>query len=506
MGDLMESLLLGAIEAEAKKRISKYSRECYYVHKYRKTFTKRTGKRAKGSTSSIPKSWNHHKHFDPRYCLNHSRFLAKGIWASLQAGTYKPTPSLRIDIPKGSGGVRTIDTFSVPDAAIAKIFLENLRMRNAKIFSDSSYAYQNDKTPLDAIIRLQSALKLEVMFISQYDFSSYFDSIEHDYIERMLSKEGPFLTTLMERNLLSAILRHDYVKGPTSHGSRTRGTPQGHSLSLFLANVAAHPLDEQLGRLNGTFARFADDSVVVNTSYEDALRTAEAYHRFSKISGVCINTVKSSGIRMFSDAPMEMAHISEFDFLGYKFRRSGLFMGDRAKDGIKRRCSRIIYNNLLLHLRRTKSISRKRLGKGFRDWDLVTCINELRGFIYGGLSQATLDQALSGKSATRNISGAVSYFALVEESEIFRELDGWLVDVLNRAYKSRQVAVSKIVGRPIKPISSEKLIDGTWYKFPAVNIEAKLPSFFTAWRAARKSWSQHGLGGIDPHGTGYSYL
>lgn len=500
----MESLLLAAIEAEAKKRISKHSREWYYIHKYRRTFTKRTGKRAKGAASSVPKSWDHHKHFDPRYCLNHSKFIAKGIWSSLQAGTYNPVASLRIEIPKGTGGVRTIDSFSVPDTAVAKVFLNNLRSRNAKIFSDSSYAYQNEKTPLDAIIRLRSALKLEVMFISQYDFSSYFDSIQHEYLVRLLSKEGPFLTTLMERRLLESVLKHEYVRGAET-GNRTCGTPQGHSLSLFLANVAAHPLDEQLGRLSGTFARFADDSVVVNTSYEDALRTAEAYHRFSRASGVSINTIKSSGIRMFSDAPMEMAHISEFEFLGYKFRRSGLFMGDRAKSSIKRRCSRIIYNNLLLHLRRTKSLSRKRVGRGFRDWDLVTCINELRAYIYGGLSQTALDDTLSGSSSVKNVSGAVSYFALIEESQIFRELDGWLVDALSRAYEARRKAVLALPGRTFRSIKKEQLVAGTWYKFPALSSETRLPSFFTAWRAARKSWSQHGLGGIDSQGMGYAY-
>jgi RNA-directed DNA polymerase len=426
----MESLLLTAIESEAKKRLSKHSRNWYYIHKYRRTFTKRTGKQAKGGASTIPSSWAHHNHFDPRYCLNHSRFLAKGIWSALQSGTYKPVPSLRVHIPKGGGGTRTIDSFSVPDAALAKIFLNNLRLRNAKIFSDSSYAYQHQKTPLDAVIRLQSSLKLDVMFVSQYDFSTYFDSIDHAYLANLLSKEGPFLTTSMERSLLQSVLTHDYVDGPTRRGSRICGTPQGNSLSLFLANVAAHPLDEELGRLNGTFARFADDSVVVNTSYEDALRTAEAFHRFAKASGVSINSAKSSGIRMFSDAPMEMAHISEFDFLGYKFRRSGLYVGDRARARIKRRCSRIIYNNLLLHLRRAKSLSKQRVGRGFRDWDLVTCINEVRAFVYGGLSQSSLDQTLSGKSAIRNIPGAVSYFALVADGAVFRELDGWLADVL----------------------------------------------------------------------------
>jgi RNA-directed DNA polymerase len=243
----MERPLLAAIESEAKKRLSKYSRDRYYIHKYRRTFTKRTGKRAKVGAATVPSSWEHHNHFDPRYCLNHSRFLMKGIWSALQGGTYKPVPSLRVQIPKGGGGNRTIDSFSVPDAAVAKIFLDNLRVRNAKIFSDSSYAYQHQKTPLDAVIRLQASLKLDVMFISQYDFSSYFDSIDHVYLTNLLSKQGPFLTTAMERNLLQSILTHDYIQSPTQQGTRTRGIPQGHSLSLFLANVAAHPLDAELG-------------------------------------------------------------------------------------------------------------------------------------------------------------------------------------------------------------------------------------------------------------------
>ena len=500
----MERLLISAIEAEAKKRLAKHSRDWYYIHKYRRSFTKRTARKAKGGASTTPKSWTHHKHFDPRYCINHSRFLAKGIWAALQAGIYKPVASLRVEIPKIGGGFRTIDSFSVPDAALAKIFLDNLRIRNAKIFSDSSYAYQHQKTPLDAVIRLSASLKLDVMFVSQYDFSAYFDSIDHEYILGQLSKDGPFLTTAMERQLLEAVMSHDFVRSGAT-GTRSCGTPQGNSLSLFLANVAAHPLDEKLGRLNGTFARFADDSVVVNTSYEDALKTAEAFHQFATRSGVKINPAKSSGIRMFSDVEMEMAHIAEFEFLGYKFRRAGLYMGDRAKSAIKRRCAKIIYNNLLLHLRRTKKLSKKRIGKGFRDWDLVTCINELRAFIYGGMSQAMIDESISGSNTARNISGAVSYFALVEESFVFRELDGWLSDVIERAYNARVYSAGAFAGIKMGQLSKDDLIAGSWYKFAPISIETKLPSFFHAWRVARKSWSRHGLGGIDSQGMGYAY-
>jgi hypothetical protein len=157
-------------------------------------------------------------------------------------------------------------------------------------------------------------------------------------------------------------------------------------------------------------------------------------------------------------------------------------------------------------MNRAKSLSQKRIGLGFHDWDLVTCVNELRSYVYGGLTQESIDQTLGNKSTIRNISGAVSYFALVEDGSVFRELDGWLADVLARAYNARiNTAASLVKKRTIKPIDPERLIDGSWYKFSDIAMETKLPSFFSAWRAARKSWSRHGLGGIDPQGMGYAY-
>jgi RNA-directed DNA polymerase len=509
----MQFLIRREIEREAKKRLAGYSRAQYYLHKYRTSFSKRTGKKAKASAHLTPKQWTFHKHFDPRYCLNHSSFLASGLWRSLEANTYTPTVALRTAIPKASGGFRCIDAFSIPDAVVAKIFLNNLRNRNARIFSDSSYAYQKNKTPLDAILRLRSLLNAQTIFVSQYDFSKYFDSIDHKYLAGLIEKSGPFLTTHMERAVLRSILTHTYVEGKNPPEQRAVGIPQGNSLSLFLANAAAHPLDDELARLNGAFARFADDSVVVNYSYEDALTCASAFQRFSQLSGVALNQDKSSGIRIFSNRSAELAHVAEFDFLSYSFRRDGLHVSRRAMRAIKRRCARIIYNHLLLHPRRTKSFGISRLGNGFQDWDLVTCMNELRAYVYGGRSQSVIDDYLAGTANISNLSGAVSYFCLVESSAIFRELDGWLIDCLCRAYNARvallrsfpKTLASMVKLKFLREITKAKMIDGSWYNFPSLPMETRAPSFFTAWRAARKSWMRHGLGGVDVQGMGYSY-
>lgn len=501
----MEKLIEREIILEAKKRLAKHSRKSFQAHKYRNLYVKRTGKRAISPSISLPKSWGFDKHFDPRYCINHAKFIARGIWSSLKTGFYEPKTALRHKVAKADGTHRCIDAFSVPDAAIATIFIRNLRRRNAKIFSDSSFAYQEGKTPLDAVLRVRSMLGGEKIFISQYDFSRFFDNIKHSHIERLLEKSGPFLTTHMERQIIRAILTHDYsLDGVVER--RSTGTPQGNSISLFVSNLAAHSLDEELSKISGSFARFADDSIVVNYTYEDALKCAEAFRNFSSQSGVAINQEKSTGIRLLSTEKAEMRHIDQFTFLSYKFTPNELLVSDKSVKTIKARCARTIYRHLLLHPRRAKKISLARIGSSHYDWDLVTCLNELRKYIYGKIQQSRLDDYLNDKINLKNIQGAVSYFSLVERGNQFRELDGWLVDVLLRALAERVDLIRSTTSRKHHPLISKKeLLEGTWYKNSGLKLETSVPSFFTAWRASRKSLARHGLGGVDAVGMGYSY-
>lgn len=501
----MERLIEREIIAEARKRLAKHSQKAFYIHKYRQSYVKRTGRRAKKPTISTPNSWGFDKHFDPRYCINHARFIARGVWRSLQNGDYKPRAALRHEFPKADGGTRNIDAFSIPDAVVATIFIRNLRQRNAKIFSDSSFAYQEGKTPLDAVFKVRSILGADKVFISQYDFSKFFDNIHHHHIEEMLKKGSPFLTTHMERSVIRSILKHDYsINGVIE--TRSRGTPQGNSISLFVSNVAAHTLDVELSKISSSFARFADDSIVVNFSYEDALKCAAVYKDFSQKSGVNINDKKSTGVRILSEHNAEMRHISNFTFLSYKFTPSAVFVSDKSIRAIKAKCAKIIYMHLLLHPRRAGKVSPKRIGRDFYDWDLVTCINELRKYTYGKMSQSTLDQYLCGDIDLKNIQGAVSYFSLVESGDQFRELDGWLIDILHRALAERAKLINSTSSRTLHTVASkDQLIDGSWYKKKVPLMETRAPSFFSAWRASRKSLTRHGLGGVDAVGMGYSY-
>ena len=162
--------------------------------------------------------------------------------------------------------------------------------------------------------------------------------------------------------------------------------------------------------------------------------------------------------------------------------------------------------HLLLHPKRAGKVSPKRFGPGFYDWDLVTCVNELRKYIYGKMKQGTLDRYLKGDIDLKNIQGAVSYFSLVEAGDQFRELDGWLIDILHRALAERARLIhSTSSPKPYTVASKDQLIDGSWYTRIIPPMETRAPSFFSAWRASRKSLARHGLGGVDAVGMGYSY-
>lgn len=165
-----------------------------------------------------------------------------------------------------------------------------------------------------------------------------------------------------------------------------------------------------------------------------------------------------------------------------------------------------MYCHLLLHPRRTKRISPKRIRGSPYDRDLVTCLNELRNYIFGGLRQFAIEAYLTGSLSLSRIQGAVSYFSAVEKGDQFRELHGWLVSILHRAVNERVRIVRTYTTKKKHPfISVSELLDGSWYGM-GLPMETAFPNFFSAWRASRKSLMRHGLGGVDAVGMGYSYV
>jgi len=100
--------------------------------------------------------------------------------------------------------------------------------------------------------------------------------------------------------------------------------------------------------------------------------------------------------------------------------------------------------------------------------------------------------------------GAMAYYCLTDDHEQLHSLDGWLVDVLSRAMNFR-TRLLNARGLAIAPLSKRQILQGDWYNFSALQQETRCPSFFLAWRAARKKWERHGIRGIRIPRDAYSY-
>lgn len=89
---------------------------------------------------------------------------------------------------------------------------------------------------------------------------------------------------------------------------------------------------------------------------------------------------------------------------------------------------------------------------------------------------------------------AMSFYPTVDAKgdKAIRELDGWLIDVLTRAYAKRCKLLSSI-RISSTPLSRNQIISGSWYKFNGVKNETKLPSYYLSWLCIRKTAEIYGL-------------
>jgi hypothetical protein len=419
------------------------------------------------------------------------------------------------EIQKDSGGYRQIMSFTIPDAAISNLFNQRLRDRNRNILSPFCYSYRRDRGVFDAVLQLSSFLSGDKSFVVQFDFSRYFDTIEHAYIKFLLDKKL-FFVSPAERHVIETFLIHRYAKMKQyisgQFEKRSVGVPQGSSLSLFLSNIAAHELDKELERTQGMFVRFADDIVCVTQDHGAALNIVDLFKKHGYFSGIRINYQKSPGISLMEPESAAMkrnyfydggdigsiSEIKEFDYIGHKFRGRHILMSTRGIKRVKRRISKIAYIHLLHNLRKRALFNRDRVGDEFYDWDLVTCVNEIKRYLYGGLQEEQLKRFVEENVRINRFRGLMSFYPLVTSVEQFRELDGWLIDIVLRALKERYRILKEKWGIDQSLLTKDDLINGTWYQYQrGIRLETRVPSFVLAWRAARKAFKQYGLTDFD---------
>lgn len=296
------------------------------------------------------------------------------VKAALLEGRYLPAAVRAVNIPKPSGGERTLGIPTVLDRLIQQALLQILQPIVEPTFSESSYGFRPGRNAHQAVRAIQRYVQEGRTWVVDIDLEKFFDRVNHD---RLMSRVARYVDDdrvlkLIRRYLEAGLMRDGVVE------ARGTGTPQGGPLSPLLSNILLTDWDRELERRGHAFCRYADDCNIYVRSETAAKRVMASMTTFlEERLSLRVNEAKSASARPW-----------ERKFLGYTLtRQRGVTRLRVARESVLR---------------------------------LTAHIGELMRRGRGRSLRATID------ALNRVLRGWCGYFHLSESKEVWRQIDGWL--------------------------------------------------------------------------------
>jgi group II intron reverse transcriptase/maturase len=249
---------------------------------------------------------------------NLSRNLYK-VWNRMASGSYFPPPVMEVNIPKQSGGIRTLGIPTVGDRVAQTAVKMHLEPLLEPHFDEDSYGYRPGRSAKDAVaVTRKRCWKTD--WVVELDVKGAFDHLDHDLLMKAVRKhtDCPWVLLYIERWL--------QVPSMTADGAlkqRSRGTPQGGVVSPLLMNLFMHYAFDRWMRENVTacpFARYADDAVVHCRTEQQANRVKQLLTERFAACGLELHPDKT-GIVYCKDSNRRGPYPTvQFTFLGFTFR------------------------------------------------------------------------------------------------------------------------------------------------------------------------------------------